>query len=222
MDSYTYEVTINDNHKESGRIDIPVNLKNEFNIKYVNWAYMMINGTKHRIYMQGKDDGSYIMWKNSNLLQKFNPGDRLEITLLPQEPIYYKESPYTYDSPVRVIDSISYIKEPTSYLCGQSCIAMLAAKPVEEVIDIMNTEKGTHIEHIKSALEYYGISHKKSLKKYVPGMKLPNICILELQLPKYKYWSLFFKGKYYDPEFGILDNCTHDSVLLRFLEVLTL
>ncbi len=38
---------------------------------------------------------------------------------------------------------ISYIKQPTEYLCGQACVAMLAGVTVEEVIALMNNDKGT-------------------------------------------------------------------------------
>lgn len=50
-------------------------------------------------------------------------------------------------------------------------------------------------------------------------MILPNICVLDLELPSYSHWSLYFNGKYYDPEFGILDKCTENSTIKRFLEI---
>lgn len=225
MDSYTYELILNENHIETGKIDIPVNFKDEFNIKFAYWALMDINGQEYKIYIHEKDSGFYEMRGNGKLFKdfkagkNFKSGERLNITIKPQEPIYYKKSPYSYDNPVRVIDSISHIKEPTGYLCGQSCVAMLVSKPVDEVIDIMNTDKGTHIEHIKAALEYYGIKHEKSLTKYKDGMKLPDICILALQLPTYKHWSIYFDSKYYDPEFGVLDEYTQNEIILRFLKI---
>jgi len=219
MDSYDYELILNDKHFKTGKIDIPVNFKEKFNIKWSYWAMININGEDYKIYIKEKDNGFYEMRRNPALLCNYKTNDKLKITIKPQEPIYCKESPYTYDNPVRNIDTIIYVKEPTGYLCGQSCVAMLASKTVDEVIDIMGTDKGTNLEHIKTALEYYGIKHEKSLKKYEEGRPLPNICILELQLPKYKHWTLYFNGKYYDPEFGILDECTQDSVKLRFLKI---
>ncbi len=35
--------------------------------------------------------------------------------------------------------------------------------------------------------------------------RLPDTCILKVFLPKYSHWVLYHKGKYYDPEFGLLD-----------------
>ena len=35
---------------------------------------------------------------------------------------------------------------------------------------------------------------------------LPNICILSLETPKCWHWSLFYKGRFLDPEYGVLDD----------------
>ena len=44
-------------------------------------------------------------------------------------------SPYNTDNPIRIIDNITHIEQPTEYLCGQAVIAMLANVSVEEVIE---------------------------------------------------------------------------------------
>jgi len=74
-------------------------------------------------------------------------------------------NPYSYDNPIRKIDNVIYVKEPTGYLCGQSVIAMLANVPVDEVIKVMKTDKGTSTAQIDNALFYYGIKHGKTRKK---------------------------------------------------------
>ena len=38
---------------------------------------------------------------------------------------------------------INYIKQPTEYLRGQACVAMLAGVTVEEVVSVMQNDKGT-------------------------------------------------------------------------------
>lgn len=38
---------------------------------------------------------------------------------------------------------IKYIKQPTEYLCGQACVAMIANASVDEVIQVMQNDKGT-------------------------------------------------------------------------------
>jgi hypothetical protein len=37
-----------------------------------------------------------------------------------------------------------------------------------------------------------------------PATVLPDIRILSMHLSGYGHWSLYFKGSYYDPEFGVL------------------
>ncbi len=38
---------------------------------------------------------------------------------------------------------IKYIKQPTEYLCGQACVAMIANVPADDVIQVMHNDKGT-------------------------------------------------------------------------------
>ncbi len=133
-----------------------------------------------------------------------------------------KKSPYNYDNPIRKIDSITYIEQPTEYLCGQSVIAMLAGVLVDEVIDVMQNEQGTSTPEICSLLKWYGIKTATKAKlKYNPGQVLPDCCILSVMMPGYGHWSLYYKGKYFDPEFGVLDKMPEQAKLRYYWEVLT-
>ncbi|MBQ9768359.1 MAG: hypothetical protein IJW37_09685 [Lachnospiraceae bacterium] len=60
---------------------------------------------------------------------------------------------------------INYIKQPTDYLCGQACVAMLAGVAVEEVVSVMKNDKGTGKKDIEKALNYYGVSQAKTMTK---------------------------------------------------------
>ena len=60
---------------------------------------------------------------------------------------------------------IKYIKQPTGYLCGQACVAMLANVSVDEVIKLMNNDKGTSKKEIADALKHYGIKQAKTMTK---------------------------------------------------------
>ena len=60
--------------------------------------------------------------------------------------------------------TIDYIKQPTEYLCGQACVAMLAGVTVEEVVSVMKNNKGTGKKDIENALNYYGIQKYVFLK----------------------------------------------------------
>lgn len=52
---------------------------------------------------------------------------------------------------------IDYIKQPTEYLCGQACVAMLVGATVEEVVAVMKNDKGTlyHKAKIQLYLEIF-------------------------------------------------------------------
>jgi RimJ/RimL family protein N-acetyltransferase len=130
-----------------------------------------------------------------------------------------KRSPFSFEKPIRKITGINYIKEPTGYLCGQSVIAMLANVSVDEVIDVIGHDKGTSVAEIANALTWYGIKHGKR-QKCTDDAILPDICILSLKLPGYGHWSLYYKGKIYDPEFGVLENFPPNSKLNHYWEII--
>jgi RimJ/RimL family protein N-acetyltransferase len=125
------------------------------------------------------------------------------------------KSPYSYAAPIRTIDGITYMKQPTEYLCGQAVIAMLAGVSVNEVIDFLQNDKGTSDAELKNALKWYGFKLAANKRtKYEDG-KLPECAILGVKLPSYGHWSLYYKGKFYDPEFGVSDTL-HENAVLRF------
>ena len=130
-----------------------------------------------------------------------------------------KKSPYSYEKPIRNITNIEYIKEPTGYLCGQSIVAMLANVSVDEVIDVIGHDKGTSVADLDSALTWYGIKHGKR-QKCADDAILPDICILSLKLPGYGHWSLYYKGTYYDPEFGVLKKNPPNAKLNHHWEIM--
>ncbi len=114
---------------------------------------------------------------------------------------------------------ISYIKQPTEYLCGQACVAMLAGVTVEEVVALMNNEKGTSKKEIADSLTHYGIRHGKTMTKADNTTPLPEVCLLKLLLPGYSHWAVYYKGKYYDPEFGLLENRYPKARVQSYLEI---
>lgn len=59
---------------------------------------------------------------------------------------------------------INYIKQPTDYLCGQACVAIVL-------------------------------------------------------LPQYGHWILYYDGKYYDPEFGLMDELYQKARIQSYLEI---
>lgn len=100
----------------------------------------------------------------------------------------------------------THIFEPTPLQCGQAVIAMLADVSVKEVIDIVGTERETTLKDMKNALNAFKIGYNPERKEISDKNKLPEIAILSLQTPHCWHWSLYFKGTFYDPEYGILDD----------------
>lgn len=99
-----------------------------------------------------------------------------------------------------------HIFEPTSLQCGQAVIAMLADKSVKEVIEVVKTERETKLSDMKFALKVFGINFCEEKKRAISKDDLPNFAMLSLETPKCWHWSLYFKGKFYDPEYGVLDD----------------
>ena len=99
-----------------------------------------------------------------------------------------------------------YIKEPTDLQCGQAVLAMLSDKTVDEIIDIVGTERETTLKQMFSALNTLGINYNPNRIEVTKDTKLPKICILSLETPRCWHWSLYFDGAFYDPEHGILND----------------
>ena len=105
-----------------------------------------------------------------------------------------------------IVENPIYIHEPTDLQCGQAVIAMLSGKSVEEVIKITGTDRETDLKQMFKAFEYYGIEYKREKKSAEKKGDLPPVALLSLETPRCWHWSLYFKGKFLDPEHGVLDD----------------
>lgn len=119
-----------------------------------------------------------------------------------------QNSPYSFDKPIRKIDSIELIIQPADGLCGQTCIAMLAGVTIADVITVMDCREwqGT-MGQLISALNYYGIDHTDIIVYPAEGenVVLPKAAILMEKMGRFSHYLLYFDGKYYDPNLGILE-----------------
>ena len=97
-----------------------------------------------------------------------------------------------------------HIYEPTPLQCGQAVLAMLSGMSVEEIISICGTERETTLKQMFHTLEYCGIEFSKTRKEIKNIEDLPPVCFLSLETPHCWHWSLYFKGKFLDPEYGVL------------------
>ena len=99
------------------------------------------------------------------------------------------------------------IMQPTPETCGQACIAMIAEKTVEEVIKDMKTSGSTSIGQLIEALDFYGIKHAERNTRISKKNPVPHdFSILTVHTNNgYTHWTLLYDGKYYDPEFGLIE-----------------
>lgn len=105
-----------------------------------------------------------------------------------------------------VVENPKHIYEPTSLQCGQAVLSMLSGKSVEEIVALVGTERETTLKDMKSALIALGIEFENERKQAFDQSDLPQIAMLSLETPHCWHWSLYFKGKFLDPEYGVLES----------------
>lgn len=105
-----------------------------------------------------------------------------------------------------LVNTVNHIFEPTPLQCGQAVLAMLTGKSVTEIVELINNGRETTLDDMFRCLVSCGIKFEKSRKQVFFKEDLPRVCFLSLETPKCWHWSLFFCGKFYDPEYGVLDD----------------
>ncbi len=131
-----------------------------------------------------------------------------------------QNSPYSFENPIRKIDSMEVIIQPEDGLCGQACVAMLAGVTIAEVISVMDCrEWQATMGRVISALNYYGIDHTDIIN-YTEGrdVVLPKCCIMMEKMGRFCHYLVHFDGKFYDSNLGLLEEYDM-SKLLGFLEI---
>ena len=131
-----------------------------------------------------------------------------------------QNSPYSFENPIRRIDSMKVIIQPEDGLCGQACVAMLAGNTIAEVITVMDCrEWQATMGRMISALNYYGIDHSDVIN-YTEGRDtvLPRCCIMMEKLGRFCHYLVHFDGKYYDSHAGVMNEYDM-SKLLGYLEI---
>jgi len=131
-----------------------------------------------------------------------------------------KNSPYSFENPIRKIDSMQVIIQPEDGLCGQACVAMLAGVTIAEVISVMDCrEWQATMGRVISALNYYGIDHTDIII-YTEGKDavLPKCCILMEKMGRFCHYLVHYDGKFYDSNLGVLEEYDM-SKLQGYLEI---
>ncbi|MCM1038389.1 MAG: hypothetical protein NC314_02680 [Roseburia sp.] len=113
------------------------------------------------------------------------------------------------------------IMQPTSTTCGQACIAMIAGKPIEDVIKDMKTDGPTSIGQLIEILDFYGIKHAERNKRISKKNPAPyEYSILTVHTSEgYTHWTLLYDKKYFDPEFGLIEGEYTHGKITSFLEI---
>lgn len=115
---------------------------------------------------------------------------------------------------------INYIPQPTITTCGQACIAMLAKISVKEAIEKMGTDSSTERHHIINGLRACGIDCSDEFIEITNENPIfPPVCVLLIWFPTYGHWVVHYHGKFYDPEFGLLDESVPHGRIGEYLEV---
>ena len=132
-----------------------------------------------------------------------------------------QNSPYSFEHPIRKIDSMEVIIQPEDGLCGQACVAMLAGVTIAEVISVMDCrEWQATMGRVISALNYYGIDHNDIIM-YTKGkgnVVLPKCCIMMEKMGRYCHYLVHYDGKFYDSNLGVLEEYDMTK-LLGYLEI---
>ena len=103
-------------------------------------------------------------------------------------------------------NNILHIFEPDPLQCGQAVLAMLTGKSVDEIIKLCGTEKETKLADMKRVLAELDIKMLPERRQVFSKTELPEVALLSLETPKCWHWSLYFKGMFYDPEYGLLED----------------
>lgn len=103
-------------------------------------------------------------------------------------------------------EKIEHIFEPDPLQCGQAVLSMLTGKSVDEIIKERQTVRETDLKSMKRVLGDNGMLLLGERKAVTDKKDLPDVALLSLETPKCWHWSLYFKGLFYDPEYGLLED----------------
>ncbi len=105
-----------------------------------------------------------------------------------------------------IVNEVKHIFEPNPLACGQAVLAMLSGRDVYDIIDLVGTERETTLKDMKSALSALDIKCSDTRNEVTNKQDLPPVALLSLETPKCWHWSLYIGGKFYDPEYGVLND----------------
>lgn len=99
---------------------------------------------------------------------------------------------------------------------------MIANKPIETVIKDTKTDGPMSIGQLIEILDRYGIAHAERNIRISKKNPVPSPCsILTVHTNSgYSHWAVLYHGKYYDPEFGLIEGEYTSGKITSFLSVI--
>jgi len=199
-------------------IEVPFNVWEVFNQKGRVKVKGTINESPFKCTLIPKGKGLYVLLLTKKMIAdaSISSGDQITISISPDI-----EATVQIDvtKPRMKIKGINFMKQPTSKSCGQTCVAMLANKSVEEVFEDFG-KRPIAMGKIFEILAEYQIGHgeknRRISKKYP---KPADISILTLKMKDHSHYVVYYYGKYYDPSRGVLDECPEGWRVSTFLEI---
>lgn len=203
-------------------IQIPFNIWEVCRQRDVIQADIVLDNRIIQCELLPKEKGNYEICLSQESVEGIEPGVVHQILLHVTGSLIRMDqnSPFSFENPVRKIDSMEVIKQPEDGLCGQACVAMLAGRTIAEVITIMDCrEWQATMGRVISALNYYGIDHTDIIN-YTEGRDavLPKCCIMMERMGRYCHYLVHYDGLFYDSNLGVLQEYDM-SKLLGFLEI---
>lgn len=204
---YTFDTTI-EKTENGGRIKIPFNVweicKREGDVP----VKVAIGETVFVCNLEPEGNGYYNIPIQEAICNNFKANEEYRVSFRVTKS-GTEDSPYSTSNPIRKIDSMEVIIQPHDGLCGQSCVAMLAGITLEDAINTMHCgEWQATMDKIVSALNYFGIKHSEEII-YTNGKEdvvLPKCCIILEKMGRYSHYLVFFDGKGYDSNLGVLEH----------------
>lgn len=203
-------------------IPVPFNVWEVSRQRGVISAEIILDNRMIQCELHPKEKGNYDIYIRKEELQDEDIASMHKILLrIPASLIKMDQnSPYSFENPIRKIESLKVIIQPEDGLCGQTCVAMLAGVTIAEVISVMDCrEWQATMGMVISALNYYGIDHSDVIV-YTQGQPavLPKCCILMEKMGRYCHYLVYFDGKYYDSNLGVIEE--YDMTKLQgYLEI---
>lgn len=105
-----------------------------------------------------------------------------------------------------LVEKPIYIHEPTPLQCGQAALAMLTGIAVNDVISALGNERETSLKEMRSFLIEHDIMFVSERTPVFNKSELPRVALLSLETPRCWHWSIYFDGRFYDPEHGEADD----------------